>query len=132
MLIWGTTRCWRCVEMPEQAGNQTGLCSHWKIWPFDPERPAPVYPMAMLLQPLHCGVPCSSSHRRKLRGGEGRRDGLWDVLDSLTHQPTMTISRWSLALVCLQVTVNATKELTLCRAASNFDQTLCHVHHSFA
>ena len=22
-------------------GNQTGLCSHWKIWPFDLERPAP-------------------------------------------------------------------------------------------
>ena len=43
-------------RQPEQEGNQAGLCSHWKIWLFDLERPAPAYPMVMLLQPLHCGV----------------------------------------------------------------------------
>ena len=29
--------------------------------------------------------------QEEAEGGEGRRDGLWDVLDSLTHQPTVTI-----------------------------------------
>ena len=43
-------------RQPEQEGNQARLCSHRKIWPFYLERPAPAYPMVMLLQPLHCGV----------------------------------------------------------------------------
>ena len=43
-------------------------------------------------------------------GGEGRRDGLWDVLDSLTHQPTMTMKMES--DIGVTATVIAPKELT--------------------
>ena len=43
-------------------------------------------------------------------GGEGRRDGLWDVLDSLTHQPTMTVKMEP--GIGVTATVIAPKELT--------------------
>ena len=29
------------LETCREGGYQAGLCSHWKIWPFDLERPAP-------------------------------------------------------------------------------------------
>ena len=43
-------------------------------------------------------------------GGEGRRDGLRDVLDSLTHQPTMTMKMEP--GIGVTATVIAPKELT--------------------
>ena len=43
-------------------------------------------------------------------GGEGRRDGLRDVLDSLTHQPTMTMKMEP--GIGVTATVTAPKELT--------------------
>ena len=43
-------------------------------------------------------------------GGEGSRDGLWDVLDSLTHQPTMTMKMEP--GIGVTATVIAPKELT--------------------
>ena len=42
--------------------------------------------------------------------GEGRRDGLWDVLDSLTNQPTMTMKMEP--GIGVTATVIAPKELT--------------------